>query len=84
MPSKISNSPSPIFTLEEVAKHCVSDDAWVAIAKKVYDITSFKHPGIRLQSFYGKDVTRKFSGLHDARQLAILDDKFFIGHLASK
>ena len=37
----------PAFDAAEVAKHCTVDDAWVAVAGSVYDITAFAstHPG---------------------------------------
>ncbi len=31
----------PIFSSEEVSKHCTKDDAWIAIDGQVYDITEF-------------------------------------------
>lgn len=35
------------YSINEVAKHCVIDDAWIIVDDKVYDITSYidSHPG---------------------------------------
>ena len=31
----------PIFSSEEISKHCTKDDAWIAVDGQVYDITEF-------------------------------------------
>ena len=37
---------SRLFTkLEEIADHNVSNDLWLLIKNKVYDVSRFKHPG---------------------------------------
>jgi cytochrome b involved in lipid metabolism len=31
--------------LEEISEHCIAGDLWLLIGNKVYDVSSFKHPG---------------------------------------
>lgn len=61
------------ITLEEVAKHNKDGDAWVVIANKVYDVTSFldQHPGGKslLLKNAGKDITAQFKRFHNAEKV---------------
>ncbi|KAH7928080.1 acyl-CoA dehydrogenase NM domain-like protein [Leucogyrophana mollusca] len=58
------------FSREEVAKHNKSDDLWIIVDSKVYDITRFKdlHPGgasvFAEDDVAGQDATEAFYGLH--------------------
>jgi len=54
------------YTLSEVAQHGKSDDCWLAIEGKVYDVTTFidggKHPGGEaILEGCGKDATVLFN-----------------------
>ncbi|KAJ4840689.1 Cytochrome b5 [Turnera subulata] len=57
---------SVLYELDEVAKHNKSNDCWLIISGKVYDVTSFMdhHPGGAevLLSSTGKDATSDFRG----------------------
>ncbi|EFH38668.1 predicted protein, partial [Arabidopsis lyrata subsp. lyrata] len=55
-----------VFTLAEVSQHSSSQDCWIVIDGKVYDVTKFldDHPGgdeVILTST-GKDATDDFEG----------------------
>ncbi|OCH95428.1 acyl-CoA dehydrogenase NM domain-like protein [Obba rivulosa] len=58
------------FTRDEVAKHNKSDDLWIIIDAKVYDVSKFKglHPGgasvFLVDEIPGQDATEAFYGLH--------------------
>ena len=41
----------PTFTLEEISKHSSSDDCWIIVKGKVYDVTDFlnEHPGMPIE-----------------------------------
>lgn len=56
-----------LYTKEEVAKHNTTDDAWVIVKDKVYDVTNwaYKHPGGRVILYYrGQDATEPVYGFH--------------------
>jgi cytochrome b involved in lipid metabolism len=77
------------FTMEEVATHNKSSDAWIVHESRVYDITSFMniHPGGEgyLVKDLGKDVTKIMSEthLHSSTAIDILDN-FEIGVIKGK
>mmetsp|Transcript_37433 Transcript_37433/g.81498 ORF Transcript_37433/g.81498 Transcript_37433/m.81498 type:complete len:219 (+) Transcript_37433:339-995(+) len=50
----IAEQDEPTFTLAEVSKHNRSDDAWIVVKGKIYDITEFI--GTRWNSDYGDSV----------------------------
>lgn len=53
------------FTPTEVAKHSSSEDAWLIIDGKVYDVTDFDHPGGDvLLSYAGQDASEVFAAMH--------------------
>ena len=31
----------PVYSIEDISRHCTKDDAWIAVDGKVYDITEF-------------------------------------------
>ncbi|KAI1171812.1 cytochrome b5-like heme/steroid binding domain-containing protein [Nemania sp. FL0916] len=59
----------PAYTLQQVSEHRSSDDLWIVIKGKVYDVSSYldDHPG-------GKEVLLQVSG-GDASE-----DFDFVGH----
>eukprot|EP00238_Polyblepharides_amylifera_P008925 CAMPEP_0196581106 /NCGR_PEP_ID=MMETSP1081-20130531/32413_1 /TAXON_ID=36882 /ORGANISM="Pyramimonas amylifera, Strain CCMP720" /LENGTH=454 /DNA_ID=CAMNT_0041901207 /DNA_START=252 /DNA_END=1616 /DNA_ORIENTATION=+ len=76
------------LTWQELAAHNTSQDLWVAIRGKVYDLTSYqqRHPGgpRLLQLGAGRDVTHLFEAYHP---LKVIDsnilDKFQVGVLTT-
>jgi acyl-lipid (8-3)-desaturase len=72
------------YTLDEISKHTTSEDCWLLIRNKVYDVTNFvpNHPGgelILLQP--GGDVTSLFESSHPLAVRQILS-KYQVGVLA--
>ena len=59
---------SKTLTKAEVSAHCTSDNCWIVLHEKVYNITQFIqfHPGGRavLLEFAGKDATAVFDSVH--------------------
>eukprot|EP00315_Gephyrocapsa_oceanica_P025895 CAMPEP_0185466758 /NCGR_PEP_ID=MMETSP1365-20130426/96892_1 /TAXON_ID=38817 /ORGANISM="Gephyrocapsa oceanica, Strain RCC1303" /LENGTH=224 /DNA_ID=CAMNT_0028073495 /DNA_START=38 /DNA_END=713 /DNA_ORIENTATION=+ len=65
--------------MAEVARHCYSDDAWIVVSDKVYDMTAHvqHHEGwvgsgkvstlLALLSAMGTDCSLDFNSTHDAR-----------------
>ena len=47
---------------DELARHCIMGDCWLSIENKVYDVSSFQHPGGKqiLIDNSGRDATREF------------------------
>jgi len=93
-----TNKPSEIkkYSLEEVAKHNIKEDCWMAINGKVYDVSPFialgKHPPQILMGC-GKEATRLFetrttesgekigSGKPHSDNARKLLEQYFIGEL---
>eukprot|EP00397_Hematodinium_sp_SG-2012_P017219 GEMP01017600.1.p3 GENE.GEMP01017600.1~~GEMP01017600.1.p3 ORF type:complete len:133 (+),score=35.21 GEMP01017600.1:798-1196(+) len=74
--------------VSEVKKHCLKDDIWIIIDKKVYDVTVFMdiHPGgdeMILQAANGEDAALLFEQTHGEglRYSLRLLNQFFIGFL---
>jgi cytochrome b involved in lipid metabolism len=55
------SDPSTQYTVEEVAKHHTEGDQWIIFRDRVYDVSSFKHPGgpEAIQRNSGTDATQK-------------------------
>ena len=71
----------PVVPLDTVAWHDSSDDCWIVLYDRVYDITQFlrDHPGGEeiLLEYAGRDATLAFRGIgHDASMLSALQSKF--------
>lgn len=88
--SNNNSAPSGI-TMAVLASHSSSGDCWMAVAGKVYNLTSYltKHPGgaSAITSYCGKDGTVAFatkggSGLHSAIAANLLA-KYLIGILVN-
>ena len=67
--------PLPVITMEELAKHNMEDDIWVAIEGIVYDFTEFahEHPAgfASIFDLAGMDGSEAFAAVHNT---AMLDD----------
>ena len=75
-------------TLSDVATHKDSNNCWLVISSKVYNVTSFigSHPGGKSQitSRCGKDVTTAFNGgvyKHSSYAKGLLPT-YFVGNLS--
>lgn len=81
-------STTKYYTLEEVAAHNKSDDAWMVLEGIVYDITDYlsAHPGGSsiLLKFAGKDATRQFNAVHPWVSHRALLQHRVVGYLAPK
>jgi len=81
-----SNKPTKgdALTWEELQKHNTSDDCWMAVRGKVYDVTSWvtKHPGgedtIVLNG--GRDGTILFEAYHPTKVYPMLT-KYYVGEI---
>ncbi|KAG9303947.1 hypothetical protein G9A89_005857 [Geosiphon pyriformis] len=73
------------FTWEQLAQHNKSDDAFIAIRGKVYDVTNFlkRHPGGEdiLLLIAGKDATQPFETYHELGKIDAILKKFHVGTL---
>ena len=79
--------PLPQYTLEEVAKHCTREDAWVIIDERVYDVSGFidRHPGGAgpILNLAGKDCTDVFSNYHAQRIYKTMLPAMLVGEMAA-
>lgn len=69
MDAKDAKDCKPIITAEELAKHSVNTDLWVAVDGQVYDITNYvvsDHPGGKIlpMQLAGRDATALFRSTH--------------------
>lgn len=57
-----------------VAQHCRPGDAWIVVNEKVYDISTFEHPGGLevLYPYLGRDATAAFLNQHNPDLLNII------------
>lgn len=87
--SKVTVSTStPVYALEDVAKHGTSTDCWTAVSGKVYNVTEFipSHPGGKdIVKACGKDGTSLFMNEDEHAEQNAQDtlDNYFIGTLKS-
>ncbi|GAA0169004.1 oxidoreductase [Lithospermum erythrorhizon] len=74
-----------VFTLVEAAQHNNSDDCWLIINGKVYDVTKFleDHPGGEdvLLSATGKDATDDFEDIGHSSSARAMLDEFYVGDM---
>eukprot|EP00271_Cylindrocystis_brebissonii_P010679 TRINITY_DN26972_c0_g1_i1.p1 TRINITY_DN26972_c0_g1~~TRINITY_DN26972_c0_g1_i1.p1 ORF type:complete len:161 (-),score=41.19 TRINITY_DN26972_c0_g1_i1:830-1312(-) len=84
-PEEIVDPPSgkKLYTLEDVAKHSASDDCWLVIGGKVYDVTKYleEHPGgdeVMLAAT-GKDATDDFEDVGHSKNARQLLDEYYVG-----
>lgn len=82
---KIDIDDLPEFTLSEVSEHWQSDDCWIVVFDRVYDVTDFvdEHPGgaFIMQEHFGRDATLVFRGSRHGPDAYDMLDKFLIGVL---
>lgn len=74
-----------LFTWGDVAEHRTSDDAWIVIKGRVYDVTKFAklHPGGDIiLTAAGQDATDVFAGFHAATNAWSLLAPLCIGIIA--
>lgn len=70
------------YTASEVSKHCKSDDAWIIVDKKVYDITSYvdEHPGgDSILKNVGADSSEGFHGPQHPVSVLDVIREYYIG-----
>jgi len=73
-----------VYSMSEVAKHNRINDGWMVIDGKVYDVSTFKHPGGNIINMgYGKDATELFHNKHirHSNRAKTLVKKYLIGKL---
>ncbi|KAK9090106.1 hypothetical protein Sjap_023283 [Stephania japonica] len=74
-----------LYTMQEAAKHNTSDDCWVVVDGKVYDVTDYldEHPGgdeVLLKAT-GKDATDEFEDAGHSKGAIELMQEYCIGEL---
>lgn len=76
----------PTYTLAQVAQHKSTDDLWMAIKGKVYNLTDFldEHPGGEgvLQAYAGGDSTEQFEAVSHSTAAEELLEDYYVGDLA--
>ena len=81
-----NTSTAQQLTIEELRKHCVPGNYYVAIRGKVYDVSEFldRHPGGRdvLKLAAGRDCTQLFESYHSFEIERMLP-KFEVGELVT-
>jgi len=74
------------LTKEEVAQHSTTNDCWLIISDRVYDVTSFlsEHPAGRtiIMMHAGKDCTTEFLDVHREDYLPAFAPNSFVGVVA--
>lgn len=74
-----------MFTFDEVSKHNESNDCWIVMNGKVYDVSSFmdEHPGGDevLLAVTGKDATTDFDDIGHSESAKELVQKYLIGEI---
>ena len=73
------------MTMEEVSKHNQTDDMWIVLHGKVYDVTKFleDHPGGRdiMIENAGMDVKNQFEDMLHSKQARQQTTQFHIGDI---
>ncbi|KAK6122823.1 hypothetical protein DH2020_043437 [Rehmannia glutinosa] len=76
---------SKLFTYSEVSAHNTSEDCWVIINGKVYDVTSYlnDHPGGDevLLGQAGKDASEEFEDVGHGSAARLMLDEFYVGEV---
>ncbi|XP_019448742.1 PREDICTED: cytochrome b5-like [Lupinus angustifolius] len=78
-------SNNKVFTLAEIAQHNKSNDCWLLIRGKVYNVTKFlnDHPGGDdvLLSSTGKDATDDFDDVGHSSSAEAMLEEFYVGDI---
>ncbi|CAF99612.1 unnamed protein product, partial [Tetraodon nigroviridis] len=73
------------FTLEEIKEHNMSNDTWIVIHDKVYDITRFleEHPGGEevLLEQAGGDATESFEDVGHSTDAREMLQQYLVGEV---
>ncbi|KMZ70399.1 Cytochrome b5 isoform B [Zostera marina] len=74
-----------LFSMAEASEHVSSDDCWIVVDGKVYDVTKYldEHPGgddVLVQSA-GKDATEEFEDAGHSKEAREHMNTFFIGEI---
>jgi len=80
-PSETNTSSG--YTLVDVSIHNTSNDCWMVVLDKVYDVTTYirSHPGgSTILNGCGKDATQMFEQIHSKRAYDVLVP-YYIGNL---
>ncbi|KAG7230459.1 hypothetical protein INR49_024568 [Caranx melampygus] len=76
------------YTLEQIRLHNMSNDTWLIIHDKVYDITSFleEHPGGEevLLEQAGADATESFEDVGHSTDAREMLEQYYVGELHMK
>eukprot|EP00300_Choanocystis_sp_HF-7_P008894 c1615_g1_i2.p2 GENE.c1615_g1_i2~~c1615_g1_i2.p2 ORF type:complete len:118 (+),score=15.85 c1615_g1_i2:113-466(+) len=83
----LSDAPAGrrLITKEELAKHNNTDDCWVAIDGKVYDVSDYvyEHPGGEIiADDAGRDSTAGFNKAEHSPEAKLQMRRYYIGDLA--
>jgi len=83
--SENKSSDKKEYSMEEIAKHTTTEDLWVAIHGKVYNVSPFldDHPGGPeiLKENAGLDVTEEFEEVYHSESARKMLDDLLVGHL---
>ena len=84
--TKNDDSNKKSFTRDDVAKHNRSNDCWVIVHDRAYDVTKFvpKHPGgnmIHVNA--GGECTALFESYHPLKARKVLE-KFYVGDVVGE
>ncbi|KAI7740709.1 hypothetical protein M8C21_023520 [Ambrosia artemisiifolia] len=81
----IMASEQKIFVFDEVSKHNQTEDCWVIISGKVYNVTPFmdEHPGGSevMLAATGKDATDDFEDTGHSNEAKAMMGKFYVGKI---
>jgi cytochrome b involved in lipid metabolism len=81
--SEMATEGKKLYTLSDVAVHNSSNDCWLIIGGKAYDVTKFleEHPGGDevLLSATGKDATEDFEDVGHSSAARSMMDEYYVG-----
>ncbi|KAL0456772.1 UNVERIFIED_CONTAM: cytochrome [Sesamum latifolium] len=76
---------SKVFTHSQVSAHNTSEDCWVIINAKVYNVTNYlnDHPGGDevLLAAAGKDASEEFEDVGHGSAARLMLDEFYVGEI---